>query len=79
MELEVLFSIPKAPFRVVTLMTSGMPCGPNISLEGLYPIAAGQTLIAQTVLQAIVDRYHFGLSAALLNVSTAAPIRNRQI
>lgn len=58
MDLEVLFSIPKSPFSVVTFMTSGTPYGPNISLDGLHPTSAGQTLIAQTALQAIEDRYN---------------------
>jgi hypothetical protein len=77
MNLEVLFSIPKGPFSVVSLMTSGTPYGPNISLDGLHPTAAGQTLIAQVALQAIEDRYHFGLDAVISNLSTSRLLRDR--
>jgi lysophospholipase L1-like esterase len=63
MDLEVLFSIPKGTFSVVALMTSSMPYGPNISLDGLHPSAAGQTLIAQAAMEAIDDRYNVGFDA----------------
>jgi hypothetical protein len=56
-ELEVLYGIPKAPFSVVALMTSGTPYGPNISLDGLHPSAAGHAIIAAAALRAINDRY----------------------
>lgn len=75
MNLEVLFSIPKGPFSVVSLMTSSTPYGPNISLDGLHPTAAGQTLIAQAALQAIDDRYHFGLGDVVLSLSRNRGIR----
>ena len=45
-ELEVLYGLPKPTFSVVNLMTTGTPYGPNISLDGLHPSAAGQTIIA---------------------------------
>ena len=76
-DLEVLFNIPKGTFSVVSLMTSLAPYGPNISFDGLHPSAAGHTLIAQSALQAIEDRYHFGLDAVILSLSTSPPIRNR--
>ena len=63
MDLEVLFAIPKGAFSVVAVMTTGTPYGPNISLDGLHPSAAGQTLIAQAALQAIDARYNIGFDA----------------
>jgi lysophospholipase L1-like esterase len=62
-ELEVLYGLAKAPYSVVTQMTTGSPYGPNISLDGLHPSAAGQTIIARAALQAIEDRYDIGLAS----------------
>ena len=77
MDLESVLSSPKGTFNVVSLMTSGAPYGPNISFDGFHPTAAGQTLIAQTALQAIEARYHFGLDDVILSLSHSPPIRNR--
>jgi hypothetical protein len=77
MDLEVLFSIPKAPFSVVTFMTGSQPYGPYVSLDGLHPTAAGQTLIAQAALQAIEARYDIGFEDALLSLSAGSAVRNR--
>lgn len=70
-ELEVLYGLPKPPFSVVALMTTGTPYGPNISLDGLHPSAAGHTIIAQAALRAIEDRYNVGLEGAQFGISTA--------
>jgi hypothetical protein len=69
MDLEVLFSIPKGTFSVVSLMTTATPYGPNISLDGLHPSAAGQTLIAQVALQAIDARYKMGLDGVVASLA----------
>jgi len=75
-ELEVLYGIAKAPYSVVTQMTTGTPYGPNISLDGLHPSAAGHTIIAQAALQAIDDRYNIGVDGALSGISTSPSVRN---
>jgi len=74
-ELEVLYGIPKAPYSVVAQMTTGTPYGPNISLDGLHPSAAGHTIIANAAARAIDDRYNVGLDGAVFGISTS-PSRN---
>jgi hypothetical protein len=73
-ELEVLYGIPKAPFSVVTLMTSARPYGPNISLDGLHPSAAGHAIIAAAALRAIDDLYNIGIDGAAPGISTSPSI-----
>lgn len=75
-ELEVLYGLPKPPFSVVTLMTSGTPYGPNYSLDGLHPSAAGHAIIAQAAVRAIDDRYKIGLSGATYGISTSPSTRS---
>ena len=75
-ELEVLYGLPKPPFSVVAVMTTGTPYGPNISLDGLHPSAAGQTIIAQAALRAIDDRYNVGVDGAVFGISTSPSVRN---
>ena len=64
-ELEVLYGLDKAPYSVVAQMTTGTPYGPNISLDGVHPSAAGQTIIANAALRAIDDCYDIGFGAAV--------------
>jgi hypothetical protein len=47
-------------------MTTGTPYGPNISLDGLHPSAAGHTIIANAAARAIDDRYNVGLVGAVI-------------
>jgi lysophospholipase L1-like esterase len=70
-ELEVLYGIAKPPFSVVSVMTSGTPYGPNISLDGLHPAAAGHTIIANAALQAIDERYALGINGVAPGNSTS--------
>ena len=75
-ELEVLYGLPKAAFSVVNLMTTATPYGPNISLDGLHPSAAGHTIIAQAALRAIDDKYDIGFDGGVFGISTSPSIRN---
>ena len=75
-ELEVLYGIAKPTFSVVNFMTGGAPYGPNISLDGLHPSAAGHTILANAAARAIEDRYDVGLDAAVFGISTSPSIRN---
>ena len=68
--------LPKPSYSVVTQMTSGAPYGPNISLDGLHPTAAGHTIIAQAALRAIDDRYNVGVDEVQFGISTSPSIRN---
>ena len=75
-ELEVLYGLPKPTFSVVAFMTGGAPYGPNISLDGLHPSAAGHTILANAAARAIEDRYNVGLDGAAFGISTSPSIRN---
>lgn len=70
-ELEVVYGIAKPTFSVVSLMTSGAPYGPNISLDGLHPGAAGHTIIANAALRAIDERYSLGLNGVAAGILTS--------
>ena len=63
MSLNALYNAPgvRVPFNVVALMTGATPFGPFMSLDGLHPSAAGQTLIAQAAAQALNARYDLGI------------------
>ena len=63
MSLEALYSAPgvRVPLNVVALMTSATPWGPYMSLDGLHPSAAGQTLIAQAAARALNATYNLGI------------------
>ena len=63
MSLNALYSAPgvRVPFNVVALMTGATPFGPFMSLDGLHPSAAGQTLIANAAAQALNARYDLGI------------------
>jgi lysophospholipase L1-like esterase len=74
-ELEVLYGITKPAFSVVTLMTSGTPYGPNISLDGLHPSAAGHAIIAEAALRAIDTTYPMGAEGVAPGISTSPSIR----
>ncbi len=70
-ELEVLYGLAKPAYSVVNQMTNGTPYGPNISLDGLHPSAAGQTIIAKAAARAIEDRYDVGLDGVVFGISTS--------
>jgi len=63
MSLDALYDAPgvRVPFNVVALMTAATPHGPFISLDGLHPSAAGQTVIANAAAQALNARYDLGI------------------
>lgn len=75
-ELEVLYGLEKDAYSVVGQMTTGTPYGPNISLDGLHPSAAGQTIIAQAAIRAINDRYDLGFNFPTPGISTSPSVRN---
>jgi hypothetical protein len=47
----------KGPFSVVQMMTSPTPYGSLISLDGIHPTAAGQTVLAGAAAAAVNARY----------------------
>ncbi len=70
--LEALFGLPKPPFSVVQLMTSGQPYGPYISLDGFHPSALGQQVLVDAAAKAINARYSMGIPTGF-----AALVANR--
>jgi lysophospholipase L1-like esterase len=74
-ELEVLYGLSKSTYSVVNQMTTATPYGPNISMDGLHPNAAGHAIIANAAARAIDDRYNIGLDEPLYGISTSPSIR----
>jgi lysophospholipase L1-like esterase len=61
--LDALYSAPgvRVPLNAVSLMTSAQPFGPFMSLDGVHPNAAGQSLIAAAAARALNDKYDLGI------------------
>ncbi len=53
--------VTKAPFNAVTLMTSGQPYGPYVSLDGIHPTAEGYRVLADAAAKALNDTYDLGI------------------
>jgi lysophospholipase L1-like esterase len=63
--LDALYGLAaaKPPFIVATLFTSTTPWGPLMSIDGIHPSAAGQTLLAAAAANALNQRYNLGIPA----------------
>jgi hypothetical protein len=61
--LEAIYGAPGArpAFSSVAQMTTAQPYGPYVSLDGIHPSAAGQTLLAEAAAAAINARYDLGI------------------
>jgi lysophospholipase L1-like esterase len=59
--LSALYDLPKGPFNMYDVLFSNTPFGPNISLDGVHPSAAGQTILANAAVQAINATYGLGI------------------
>ena len=55
--LESVYGLPKPSLRVLDLLFSNNPFGPNISLDGVHPSSAGQAILATAAAQAINAKY----------------------
>jgi hypothetical protein len=55
--LESVYGLPKPRLSVIDLLFSSNPFGPNISLDGVHPSAAGQAILAKAAAQAINATY----------------------
>jgi lysophospholipase L1-like esterase len=53
--------VTKPAFNAITLMTSGQPYGPYVSLDGLHPTAEGQRILAEAAARALNETYKFGI------------------
>ena len=56
-DLDAVYGLPKPAFKVADLLLSKTPFGPNISLDGVHPSAAGQALLATAAARAINATY----------------------
>jgi hypothetical protein len=56
--------VTRPPFNAITLMTSGQPYGPYVSLDGIHPTAAGQRVLAEAAANALNATYGFGIPVA---------------
>jgi GDSL-like lipase/acylhydrolase family protein len=63
----------KAAFSAITLMTSTQPYGPNISLDGIHPSAAGARILADAAAAALNARYDLGIPLSSASLIALAP------
>ena len=56
-KLAALYDLPKGSLNLADVLLSNNPFGPNISLDGVHPSAAGQTILANAAVQAINAKY----------------------
>jgi hypothetical protein len=56
-KLSALYDLPKSSLNLSNVLFSNTPFGPNISLDGVHPTAAGQAILATAAVQAINARY----------------------
>jgi lysophospholipase L1-like esterase len=55
--LAALYDLPKPTLDMYSVLFSKTPFGPNISLDGVHPSAAGQTILANAAVAAVNARY----------------------
>ena len=55
--LDPVYALPKPSFSVTNLLFSNQPFGTYISLDGVHPSAAGQSLLASAAVKAINAKY----------------------
>ena len=55
--LDALYGLPKPSFNMFNVLFSNTPFGANISLDGVHPSTAGQSILAGAAVQAINARY----------------------
>ena len=65
-DLNLVYStVPQPALNIVSLMTSSEPFGPYVSLDGIYPSAAGNRLLADAAATALNGRYDLALPVAI--------------
>jgi hypothetical protein len=55
--LDPVYALPKPSFSVSNLLFANQPFGPYMSLDGVHPSAAGQSLLASAAVKAINAKY----------------------
>ena len=55
--LDPVYALPKPSFSVSNLLFANQPFGPYISLDGVHPSAAGQSLLAAAAVRVINAKY----------------------
>jgi hypothetical protein len=59
--LDAVYALPKPSFNLVNVLFSDSPFGPYISLDGVHPSTAGQSLLAAAAIQAVNTTYGFAI------------------
>jgi hypothetical protein len=75
-DLDVLYqraSRTAGSFNAVQLLTSPMPYGPLVSLDGVHPSGAGATVLADAAAVALNARYGLGIPTSSDTLSTHGP------
>jgi hypothetical protein len=68
-DLEPLYtSYTQPPFSLATFLSSSEPFGPYVSLDGIYPSAAGNRLLAEAAARALNETYDLGLPVSASTV-----------
>ena len=57
--LDAVYALPKPSFNLANVLFSNNPFGTYISLDGVHPSTAGQTLLAAAAIQAVNATYGF--------------------
>jgi hypothetical protein len=55
--LSALYDLPKPSLNMYNVLFSSTPFGPNMSLDGVHPSVAGQTILANAAVQAVNAAY----------------------
>lgn len=56
-KLSAVYDLPKVSFSMYDVLFSSTPFGPYMSLDGVHPNSAGQSVLADAAVQAISARY----------------------
>lgn len=59
--LGALYDLPKPSLNLSSVLFSSAPFGSNISLDGVHPSSAGQTILANAAISAINSKYKLGI------------------
>jgi len=55
--LDAVYGLPKPSLSLTSILFSSAPFGSNISLDGVHPSAAGQSILATAAAKAISAKY----------------------
>lgn len=60
-DISAVYDLPKIPFDMGGVLFSSQPFGPYMSIDGVHPNSAGQSILAQAAADAISATYHVAI------------------